>query len=207
MAAPSTSLAMTQLTFSRSMRASSNSELSLFLAFSALLAFCEAVESASSVSASFWVSFFLKESISVKNNVMKKLSPLRGPRHDKHCFRRFELKFRIPLWRYPPCEGCFYETKRDIGRAWSKCKGDQTKHPRVLRMRRQYSDFYTMTADFKSRNRCSGHARGPVLGGVWWLTAEGIRADKAAPQPAKKIKHQWGNKRDPEYFFGIVILQ
>ena len=53
MAGPSTSLAMTQLTFSRSMRASSNSELSLFLAFSALLAFCEAVESASSVSASF----------------------------------------------------------------------------------------------------------------------------------------------------------
>ena len=107
MAAPGTSVAMTQLTFSRSIRASSNSELSLFLAFSALLAFCEAVESASSVSASFWVSFFLKESISVKNNVMKKLSPLRGPRHDKHCFRRFELKFRIPLWRYSPCEGCF----------------------------------------------------------------------------------------------------
>ena len=53
MAAPGTSVAMTQLTFSRSIRASSNSELSLFLAFSALLAFCEAVESASSVSASF----------------------------------------------------------------------------------------------------------------------------------------------------------
>lgn len=66
LAAPSTSLALTQLTFSRSIRASSNSELSLFLAFSALLAFCEAVESASSVSASFWVSFFLQESISVK---------------------------------------------------------------------------------------------------------------------------------------------
>lgn len=98
LAAPGTSLVMTQLTFSRSIRASSNSELSLFLAFSALLAFCEAEESASSVSASFWVSFFLQESISVKNNVMKNLSPLRGPRHDKHCFWGFELEIQNPTF-------------------------------------------------------------------------------------------------------------
>lgn len=186
LAAPGTSLALTQLTFSRSIRASSNSELSLFLAFSALLAFCEAVESASSVSASFWVSFFLQESISVKKKCYEKSLAFTGTSPWQTLFfLRFELKFGIPLWRDSSCEGCFLKTSRDIGRARSQCKGDQTKHWGCYECGGSIATS-TPWRPILRPGITDPDLRGPVLGRVWWLTAEGIRADKAAPHPAKK---------------------